>query len=220
MRAQQTAPPSVLQRTRPNGRFEAPAAGFGAVRGGCRRHSGRIRAPSRRGMSTWHRGRLFRADRPPQAGSHDRCFRSLLAASRCSAGPAPPQSGARPCRPPAPAAGAGRSPPGRRCCGVFDPPDRPWLSGHRGVDLRAASDGAPVTAPAAGTVSFVGVVVDRPVLTIDHGDGLRSSFEPVDSDLRPGDAVARGAGRWDGVQPGHCGGTPACTGASGAARST
>ena len=62
---------------------------------------------------------------------------------------------------------------------AFDPPAKPWLSGHRGVDLQAAHDGAPVTSPAAGTVSFVGVVVDRPVITIDHGDGLRSSFEPV-----------------------------------------
>lgn len=58
-----------------------------------------------------------------------------------------------------------------------------------------------------GRVSFVGVVVDRPVLTIDHGNGLRSSFEPVESTLRPGDAVAEGAvvGR---ALPGHCGGTP------------
>lgn len=90
---------------------------------------------------------------------------------------------------------------------AFDPPARPWLSGHRGVDLQAAFDGAPVTSPALGTVSFVGMVVDRPVVVIDHGNGLRSSFEPVDSTLRPGDAVGRGSalGR---ELPGHCGGTP------------
>jgi murein DD-endopeptidase MepM/ murein hydrolase activator NlpD len=75
---------------------------------------------------------------------------------------------------------------------AFDPPARPWLTGHRGVDLRAAHDGAPVTSPAAGTVSFVGVVVNRPVITIDHGNGLRSSFEPVESRLLPGTAVAKG----------------------------
>jgi murein DD-endopeptidase MepM/ murein hydrolase activator NlpD len=74
----------------------------------------------------------------------------------------------------------------------FDPPPKPWLSGHRGVDLGAGYDGAPVTSPAAGTVSFVGVVVDRPVITIDHGNGLRSSFEPVDSSLRKGDKVDAG----------------------------
>ena len=90
---------------------------------------------------------------------------------------------------------------------VFDPPDRPWLSGHRGVDLRAAYDGAPVTAPAAGKVSFVAFVVDRPVVTIDHGNGLRSSFEPVESTLRTGSAVGEGSvlGR---ALPGHCGRTP------------
>jgi murein DD-endopeptidase MepM/ murein hydrolase activator NlpD len=85
----------------------------------------------------------------------------------------------------------------------FDPPPKPWLSGHRGVDLGTASDGVQVTSPAAGTVSFVGVVVDRPVITIDHGNGLRSSFEPVESSLAAGSAV--GAGQTIGtVLPGHC----------------
>ena len=84
----------------------------------------------------------------------------------------------------------------------FDPPPKPWLSGHRGVDLDFAA-GPQVVSPAAGTVSFVGVVVDRPVITIDHGGGLRSSFEPVDSTLAEGSAVA--AGQVIGtVLPGHC----------------
>jgi murein DD-endopeptidase MepM/ murein hydrolase activator NlpD len=87
---------------------------------------------------------------------------------------------------------------------AFDPPDRPWMSGHRGVDLGATHDGVPVTSPEAGTVSFVGVVVDRPVITIDHGDGLRSSFEPVESDLATGAAVAKGEAIGT-LLPGHCG---------------
>ena len=74
---------------------------------------------------------------------------------------------------------------------AFDPPERPWLSGHRGVDL-AAGAGAPRLAPADGTVTFAGWVVDRPVLTIDHGGGLRSSFEPASTDLPVGAAVTRG----------------------------
>jgi murein DD-endopeptidase MepM/ murein hydrolase activator NlpD len=87
---------------------------------------------------------------------------------------------------------------------AFDPPDKPWMSGHRGVDLEATHDGAPVTSPASGTVSFVGVVVDRPVITIDHGGGLRSSFEPVASHLKAGAVVAKGdiIGT---LKPGHCG---------------
>ncbi|MHC6591183.1 M23 family metallopeptidase [Arthrobacter sp. C152] len=88
----------------------------------------------------------------------------------------------------------------------FDPPPKPWLSGHRGVDLGAAGEGTQVTAPAAGTVSFVGVVVDRPVITIDHGNGLRSSFEPVAGTLAVGSPVA--AGQVVGtVLAGHCPGT-------------
>lgn len=87
---------------------------------------------------------------------------------------------------------------------AFDPPDKPWMSGHRGVDLGAVHDGVPVTAPESGTVSFRGVVVDRPVITIDHGNGLRSSFEPVESSLMTGDTVAKGDGIGT-LLPGHCG---------------
>lgn len=92
---------------------------------------------------------------------------------------------------------------------AFDPPARPWLSGHRGVDLAAAHDGVPVISPAAGTVSFVGIVVDRPVITIDHGNGLRSSFEPVASALTAGSAVAEGDVLGY-VLTGHCGPAPPC----------
>jgi murein DD-endopeptidase MepM/ murein hydrolase activator NlpD len=89
----------------------------------------------------------------------------------------------------------------------FDPPDKPWLSGHRGVDLKAASDGGTVTSPEAGTISFVGVVVDRPVITVDHGNGLRSSFEPVRSTLAKGDPVGKGQILGT-LATGHCGATP------------
>ncbi len=70
-------------------------------------------------------------------------------------------------------------------------------------------DGAPVISPAAGTVSFVGIVVDRPVITIDHGNGLRSSFEPVASALTAGSAVAEGDVLGY-VRTGHCGPAPPC----------
>lgn len=89
---------------------------------------------------------------------------------------------------------------------TFDPPDEPWLSGHRGVDVGPALDGATVTAPSDGVVTFAGVVVDRPVLTIDHGDGLRSSFEPVTSDLKPGDTVRKGQAIGS-LDAGHCSAT-------------
>ena len=61
-------------------------------------------------------------------------------------------------------------------------------------------------APAAGTVVFAGWVVDRPVLTIDHGDGLRSSFEPVATALSLGATVVRGqpVGTLEPPAAGHC----------------
>jgi len=72
------------------------------------------------------------------------------------------------------------------------------------VDLNAsAGDGAAVLSPADGVVSFSGTVVDRPVITIDHGNGLKSSFEPVESKLKTGQPVHRGQ-RIGSLQPGHC----------------
>ncbi|MET0812308.1 MAG: M23 family metallopeptidase [Microbacterium sp.] len=64
--------------------------------------------------------------------------------------------------------------------------------GHRGIDLRPLA-GFDVLAPAGGTVAFSGDVAGRGILTIDHGDGLVTTFEPIDSGLEPGDTVARGA---------------------------
>lgn len=89
----------------------------------------------------------------------------------------------------------------------FDPPPEPWLSGHRGVDLQAAADGVPVTSPADGVVGFVGTVVDRPVITIEHAGGLRSSFEPVRSPLHKGEQVRKGQ-EIGILEPGHCGPLP------------
>ena len=90
----------------------------------------------------------------------------------------------------------------------FDGPAQPWLAGHRGVDL-SAPVGTPVAAPRAGTVTFAGVVVDRPVLTVRHDDGLRSSVEPVDALVAVGDRVAGGAvvGTVSGARS-HC--SPTC----------
>ena len=73
----------------------------------------------------------------------------------------------------------------------FDPPSERWLAGHRGADLTVGLNGE-ILAPADGRVSHVGTVVDRATITIDHGDGLRSSFEPVESDLKKGDRVRKG----------------------------
>lgn len=72
----------------------------------------------------------------------------------------------------------------------FDPPVKDWQSGHRGVDL-AVPIGSEVFAPASGTVTFAGRLVDRHVVVIEH-DHRRSTFEPVKPLVSLGDSVAAG----------------------------
>lgn len=74
---------------------------------------------------------------------------------------------------------------------AYAAPPHPYGAGHRGIDL-ATHAGAGIQAPAEGTVGFVGSVAGRGVLTIDHGDGLVTTLEPVESTLSAGAGVARG----------------------------
>lgn len=73
----------------------------------------------------------------------------------------------------------------------FEPPAQSWAAGHRGIDLAAAAS-QPVHAAAAGVVTFAGWVVDRPVISIDHADGIRTTYEPVDPVVQVGTTVAAG----------------------------
>lgn len=74
----------------------------------------------------------------------------------------------------------------------FDPPDTPFGSGHRGIDIAVAL-GSPVRAPAVGVVTFAGPVGGRLFLTIDHGGGLESRYSFLDALVaRRGDAVSTG----------------------------
>src|SRR5215207_2185011 len=86
----------------------------------------------------------------------------------------------------------------------FVAPAGPFAAGHRGVDLAAAVV-AVVRAAGSGTVAFAGPVAGRPVVSIDHPGGLRTTYEPVTPVVARGDRVARG----DPVgtvaaAPGHC----------------
>lgn len=83
------------------------------------------------------------------------------------------------------------SPTSRTVIVPFRAPAHDYGAGHRGMDV-AASTAVEVLAPAPGVVAFRGVVVDRPLLTIDHGDGYVTTLEPVSSTLLPGDAVEAG----------------------------
>jgi murein DD-endopeptidase MepM/ murein hydrolase activator NlpD len=74
---------------------------------------------------------------------------------------------------------------------AYRAPAHEYGPGHRGIDV-AAGIGDPVRAPADGVVAFRGTVVDRPLITIEHAGGYVTTFEPLLSDLSPGDAVAAG----------------------------
>ncbi|WP_285117149.1 M23 family metallopeptidase [Leifsonia sp. fls2-241-R2A-40a] len=93
-----------------------------------------------------------------------------------------------------------------RLTAAYAAPATRYAAGHRGIDLAAVA-GSMVGAPAAGVVRFSAVVVDRPVLTLDHGDGVLSSYEPVRSDLPVGAVVARGAVVGTVASGGHCDGS-------------
>lgn len=74
----------------------------------------------------------------------------------------------------------------------FDPPPEPFGAGHRGVDL-AGVPGSPVLAAGDGVVVFGGMVAGRPVVSIDHANGLRTTYEPVEPSVGAGQRVARGS---------------------------
>jgi murein DD-endopeptidase MepM/ murein hydrolase activator NlpD len=74
----------------------------------------------------------------------------------------------------------------------FEAPAHAYGPGHRGVDLVGAP-GTPVLAAGDGVIAFAGMVAGRPVVSIDHGGGLRTTYEPVDPSVGAGQAVARGS---------------------------
>ena len=77
--------------------------------------------------------------------------------------------------------------------GVFEPPETPFGSGHRGIDI-AAPVGTTVVAVDAGVVAFAGPVGGQLFVTLDHGGGLTSTYSWLSSVMvRRGDLVARAA---------------------------
>lgn len=70
----------------------------------------------------------------------------------------------------------------------FDAPTPDWRPGHRGVDLPGAP-GQPVYAAGDATVVFAGMLAGRPVVSLAHPGGLRTSYEPVRAAVRAGRPV-------------------------------
>lgn len=86
---------------------------------------------------------------------------------------------------------ATRSPRATSVARGADIPTKNWLAGHRGVDL-SLSPGAPVYAAGDGVVAFAGVVAGVPVVSVDHPDGIRTTYQPVLATARKGDPVRAG----------------------------
>jgi murein DD-endopeptidase MepM/ murein hydrolase activator NlpD len=115
--------------------------------------------------------------------------------------------------PPAPPDGAGIPAPGARyawpllpapeIAARFRAPPHPYGRGHRGVDL-VGTAGRPVLAARGGTVVFAGPVGGRSVVSVDHDDGLRTTYEPVRPTVQPG-AVVRAGAVIGLLEPGHPG---------------
>ncbi|WP_309129151.1 M23 family metallopeptidase [Microbacterium sp.] len=137
---------------------------------------------------------------------------SVLPASAVSAAPAEPLLAHSPPAPAAAAAATAEEAPGfpwrwpvdgpRTVAEPFQAPAHDYGPGHRGMDVVAAP-GAQVQAPADGVIAFAGQVVDRPLLTIDHGAGFVTTLEPVRTELSPGERVEAGGVIGDVAAGGH-----------------
>ncbi|NLB46763.1 MAG: M23 family metallopeptidase [Microbacteriaceae bacterium] len=85
----------------------------------------------------------------------------------------------------------------------FDLPGGPYQAGHRGIDV-PATHGQLVRAPSDGVVSFVGMVVDRPLISLRTAPDTVVTLEPVESTLLVGETVRRGATLGTVAEGGHC----------------
>jgi hypothetical protein len=72
----------------------------------------------------------------------------------------------------------------------FEPPPKPWLAGHRGLDL-AGSPGQQVRSATPGTITYAGQLAGRGVVVVSQGP-LRTTYEPVVASVRVGATVRAG----------------------------
>ena len=75
----------------------------------------------------------------------------------------------------------------------FEPPSGPYAPGHRGIDVGAPL-GTPVLAAGDGVVAFAGWVAGSLFVSIDHPDGVRTTYSWLSSvAVSKGQTVAKGA---------------------------
>ncbi|WP_133804943.1 murein hydrolase activator EnvC family protein [Kribbella caucasensis] len=73
---------------------------------------------------------------------------------------------------------------------AFDQPAKPWLPGHRGIDL-SGTPGQPVRAATAGTITYAAPLAGRGVIVVTTGH-FRTTYEPVIATLPVGTPVTPG----------------------------
>lgn len=88
----------------------------------------------------------------------------------------------------------------------FVAPRSTYGAGHRGIDL-VASQRQQVLAVDTGVVTHVGVVAGRGTVSVTHGTGLRSTYEPVRGSVAAGSTVAEGQVLGTVWGRSHCGGS-------------
>lgn len=74
---------------------------------------------------------------------------------------------------------------------AFEQPPQPWAAGHRGVDLTGTVS-QPVLAAGPGRVTFSGVIAGRGVVTVEHANGWRTTYEPLEARVGQGAQVELG----------------------------
>lgn len=88
----------------------------------------------------------------------------------------------------------------------FEPPPTPFAAGHRGIDM-AVQIGTPVLAAADGVVAFAGRIGFELFVSIDHADGIRTTYSFLSTiSVSRGDVVTRGSPVGT-SGPGHAGST-------------
>lgn len=93
-------------------------------------------------------------------------------------------------------------PPPHPVVRAFQAPASPFGPGHRGVDLSAPA-GTAVLAAGDGLVVYAGAVADRTLVSVQHRNGLRTTYEPVAPTVAAGRQVRRGEVIGH-LQEGHC----------------
>jgi murein DD-endopeptidase MepM/ murein hydrolase activator NlpD len=75
----------------------------------------------------------------------------------------------------------------------FDPPEQPYGTGHRGIDI-GADPGTPVRAAEDGVVAFAGPIGGSLFVSLDHADGIRTTYSWLSTvAVSRGQEVLRGA---------------------------